>query len=38
VTWEDQVRPWFVLDVDGMAFNVPVADWLSGHPIVRSER
>jgi hypothetical protein len=30
VTWEDHGRPWFVLDVDGLAFNVPIADWLSG--------
>jgi hypothetical protein len=24
VTWEDEQDPWFVLDVDGVAFNVPV--------------
>jgi hypothetical protein len=32
VTWEDQGRPWFVMDVDGVALNVPIADWLSSPP------
>jgi hypothetical protein len=25
VTWEDKGRPWFVLDIDGVAFNLPVS-------------
>ncbi len=32
VTWEEHGRPWFVLDVDGVAFNVPVTDDLTGDP------
>jgi hypothetical protein len=29
VTWADKGRPWFVLDVDGVAFNVPVSEELA---------
>jgi hypothetical protein len=34
VTWEDQGRPWFVLDVDGVAVNVPVAADLTAGPTI----
>jgi hypothetical protein len=30
VRWEDQQRPWFVLDVAGCAANVPVTASLTG--------
>lgn len=30
VRWADQTRPWFVLDVDGVAVNVPVDPDLTG--------
>jgi hypothetical protein len=29
VTWEDQGRPWFILDVDGAASNIPASEVLS---------
>jgi hypothetical protein len=38
VTWEDRGRPWFVLDVDGVAVNAPVSAELAHTPATAQRR
>jgi hypothetical protein len=37
VTWLDHGRPWFILDVDGVATNAPTSELLTGSAVTRAE-